>query len=330
MSINNTVHNKIINYSKNKPNMTLTVGTYSKGNEIITAFGYKGKQIEKTDSLYEIGSITKTFTASLLAKMIEMGKISLDDRIDRYIDLPPNNYYPTILQLATHRANYGAVPLNNLSQNIYWSRQNRMRQQNPLNGYDREWMKQTITKHARKKPAKNPRYNYSNFGYGVLGHILGIVGESTYSRLMTDFIENELGLSNTFCSAKPQKSLNGFLNEKGFPNWDWEDNALFAPGGCLNSTASDMLCWAKMNIYEERSYFALSQKLYPLPVGQMGLGWGYNKSNQMYSHNGGTGCFISVLRFQKQHEKAVVVLSNNRQPIGFPENGIASSLMKSL
>ena len=57
-------------------------------------------------TLYEIGSITKVYVASLLAKLVHEGKIRLEDSISDYFDLPDHRSYPTILDLATHTSGY--------------------------------------------------------------------------------------------------------------------------------------------------------------------------------------------------------------------------------
>ena len=65
-----------------------------------------GIVLPQEEHIYEIGSITKTFTSSLLSKAISEGKVSLDDSIDTYLDLQKKDYYPTIQRLVTHTSGY--------------------------------------------------------------------------------------------------------------------------------------------------------------------------------------------------------------------------------
>ena len=74
-------------YCKNKPHVALTIATHEKGVDAVRSYGDEGVPVAPETRAYEIGSISKVFLSTLLAKCVEEGELSLDDTIDRYIDL---------------------------------------------------------------------------------------------------------------------------------------------------------------------------------------------------------------------------------------------------
>lgn len=92
--------------TKNNENAVITVGIIQNGKACYTVYGKNAMVLPQTEHVYEIGSLTKTFTTSLLFKAISEGKISLDNHIDKYWDLPEKVYYPTIRRLITHTSGY--------------------------------------------------------------------------------------------------------------------------------------------------------------------------------------------------------------------------------
>ena len=85
----------------------ITVGTICNGKKSFTVYGADGFISEAKEYQYEIGSLTKTVTAALVAKLISENKIQLSDSIAKYLAFPTDKQYPTVLQLATHTAGYG-------------------------------------------------------------------------------------------------------------------------------------------------------------------------------------------------------------------------------
>ena len=92
--------------TKNNPDAMISVGIIQDGKASFTVYGEDGKELSPMLHTYEIGSITKTFTAAMIEKAIFEGKIGLDDPIDIYLPLSSGNHYPTIRQLLTHTSGY--------------------------------------------------------------------------------------------------------------------------------------------------------------------------------------------------------------------------------
>lgn len=90
---------------KGKKNITLTVGIENEGKRYITVYDANLNKRESQSELYEIGSLTKTFTASLISKMIYENKLSLNSRINDVIsNLNRDFTYPTVSELLTHNS----------------------------------------------------------------------------------------------------------------------------------------------------------------------------------------------------------------------------------
>lgn len=92
--------------TKDTPEATITVGIIKGGESWYTVYGKDGKILPEELHTYEIGSLTKTFTAALVNKAVTEGEISLSDTIDQYLSLPEGKKYPTIRELLTHTSGY--------------------------------------------------------------------------------------------------------------------------------------------------------------------------------------------------------------------------------
>jgi len=301
---------------KGKTNIKLTVGTLADGKQTIQTFGASG-EVPNESYVYEIGSITKTFTTSLLAKYIHEGKMSLDDSISKYIEGLDDGYYPTLKRLATHTAGYGYLPAT------IWAGV-RMLVLAPLFGsrnggimpdclkIDEEKMKKLLLEN--KKQDKDYPWAYSNFGIGLLGYAIGQVSGKGYFDTMDEFLAHELEMPNSYTGISPSKNLRGF-NKKNqdIGNWNFE-KTIMASAGDISATAEDMLQYAGKHMNEELPYLNLTHQKYTTvrkDKSYSGLAWiMMGENNQVIMHNGGTGAFDSLLVIDKQKKLAYVVLSN--------------------
>jgi len=320
---------------KGKKNLKLTVGYLTGNDSVIKMYNENGELDSFEKYYYEIGSITKTFTASLFSKYVFENKMSLSDSIQKYIgELTSNQYYPTLQRLATHSSGYsGTLPLNKRE---YFkiilgliSGRGDMKKNNPLN-MDFNKMKMLIEENKLKDA--NYSWKYSNFGMSLIGYALGIVSGKGYWDVMNDFIQNELALSDTYLGTL-KNNLHGYDNKNNdCENWKWNKDNLISSAGAISSTAEDMLKYAKINIYEDKPYLYLCHKKQGNGKKRydMGLGWFLlKKNNNVVSHGGGTGCFSSFLAYDKDKKVAAVVLANYRLGMNDDEN-IVVSLLESL
>ncbi|MDY0942412.1 MULTISPECIES: serine hydrolase [Priestia] len=92
---------------KGKKHLKLTVGYLTDNQSVIKIYNESGEIDSSKKYHYEIGSITKTFTVSLLSKYVSEKKLSINDPIQKYIEeLKENTYYPALLSLATHSSGF--------------------------------------------------------------------------------------------------------------------------------------------------------------------------------------------------------------------------------
>jgi CubicO group peptidase (beta-lactamase class C family) len=306
---------------RGKQHIKLTVGYLSNNSATIRVFDGNG-ETDNEDYVYEIASITKTFTASLLAKYLHEGKISLDDSIGTYIlGLEQNRYYPTIKRLITHTSGY--------ARRLPMSRTTLLKvvPKAVFSGVTNELLVSLLYMDEQKMKAilnntilsdKDYRWQYSNFGIALVGYAIGVISGKGYSATMDEFLANELGLPNSCSGTFSGKNLPGFNKKDAVGgNVEWGEN-LLRPAGDISSTAKDLLRYAEINFNDELPYLSVCHQKYAksnflysrLFDVDMGLGWLIGKKENLLLHGGDTAVFSSVLIVDKKHKAATVVLSN--------------------
>ena len=317
---------------KGKKHIKLTIGFIANDEKVIKVFN-ETEEIENKNYIYEIGSITKTFNASLLAKYIYEGKMSLDDSIQKYIDgLNISQHYPTLRRLATHTSGYSQrLPLNRYEFfKMLWNIILGFNQEDIPFDMDFEKMKECILENRLEN--KEYKWKYSNFGHALIGYALGVVSGKGYKDTMNEFLFKELGLTHTYSGTYSNKNLYGFnKRNKDCGNWDWGNN-LMSPAGSLSSTADDLLNYAMVNMLETKPYLSICYQKYAKISKKydMGLGWWlYKNDNNIICHGGDTGSFSSFLAVDRRNEIAVVVLGNYRFD-GISCSKIGDSILENL
>jgi CubicO group peptidase (beta-lactamase class C family) len=290
--------------TKNNDDAIITVGIIKDGNTSYTVYGANGKELSQKLHTYEIGSLTKTFTAAMISKAVKDGEIDLSATIDQYITLPEENDYPTIAELLTHTSGYKGYYLEQpmISNFIH--------DKNDFFGITRDMI---IRKAGKISLPGEYKFNYSNYGYAVLGIILENVYGGDYKTLMNQFLRTELKLSDTQISEQ-----NGDLGKY----WDWNDDDAYLAAGGITSNITDMLAYAQM-LLDKYEYFADCQaslmvidasteeyKMLGINMDEIGMAWIIDNENNIIWHNGGTDDYNSYLGFDPESGTAVVVLSN--------------------
>lgn len=301
-----SVPTMIQEYTKDKSDVKLTIGVLKAGKTDFKVFGSNSKELEPVEYEYEIGSISKTFNASILCKAIADGLIDINEPISKYLPLDLDTFYPTVLSLATHTSGYGEYPfssselskkeLEKLDYDFY---------KNKINIYQGINQTEVISK-IRSHVLENKSYDweYSNFGSAVLGTVLCEVYNITYKTMAENFIKNDLGLEQT-------RLGNGTGNLTNYWSWN-DDDTYFAAGGYV-STVTDLLKYGQMHMNNSPEYLAFSHKTYQTfekDGFSMGLGWIIDPETNYLWHNGGTSSYQSFLGIDQDNKTVVVVLSN--------------------
>lgn len=320
--------NEMIAYAtEGNAEAVIAVGIVKDGKTDITFYGEDGMILEDKGYEFEIGSITKTFTTSLLCRQIYENKMSLDDSIDMYIDLPEKDYYPTLDKMVTHTSGYKGHYMNKqLRSNIL------DKEGNDYNGITDAMIIEQLG-NANLKNKAYP-YKYSNFGMSVVGLAIAENLESDFSTVMKDFIENDLNLPNTYLS-------DGTGNMDGY--WQWDENDAYMPAGAVISTTQDMVQYLQLHMNEDIEYLALghekitdvsvSNYMYDklnINISAMGMGWVIDEKNNIIWHNGGTSNFNTYLGFDSKSGIGVVILSNSSPYYRIPSTVMGARLIMDL
>ncbi|HET9055889.1 MAG TPA: serine hydrolase [Chitinophagaceae bacterium] len=319
-SLPEEVRNNIKVRIENGINTGIVVGIIDADGSHYYSYGVKSKKsMEPVNeySVFEIGSITKTFTGILLADMVIKGEVNLDDPLQKY--LPAGVTAPTrngmsinLVHLANHTSSLPGMPDNFKPANPA----------NPFADYSEKQLYDFLNTYKLTRDIGS-KYEYSNYAAGLLGHVMATKKELTYEKLMINVIASPLKLYNTRITLTPKMKANlamGHNEGVEVENWDF---TTLAGAGAFRSTAVDMLKYLAVNMG------IIKSKLYPAmqlshrnsreeggnPM--VGLGWHkiVSPGLEIIWHNGGTGGYRAFVGFIKGGEKGVVVLSNSNTSV---------------
>lgn len=265
------------------------------------------------DSLFEIGSITKTFTATLLADMAERGELALTNLIQDY--LPAGVTAPV----------YGAqrIPITLTHLSAHRSGLPRMAEDlpgdgtlNPFEGSTTVHMYDFLDRY-RLTRQPGSQYEYSNVAVGLLGQLLARLRGVDYEALLRERLTEVLGLKDTVIRLSPEQESRAVVPYHGavrYPVWDM---GAFDSAGGLRSSAREMMTYLKYNlgIIDSPLHAAMTNahqpRFFVRPGTEIGLGWftanlGETKA---VTHDGQTGAFSTFAGFLPGERRAVVTLS---------------------
>lgn len=307
-------------------NALITVGKIQDGESSWVVYGKNGEILPQKAYTYEIGSLTKTFTAAALYKAYLDGKLGLDDSIDRYIDLPTGRGYPTIKRLITHTSGYSGWYFETpMTENFFKNR-------NDFYGVTDEMTAARLGK--IKLENKDYPFLYSNFGFAAAGLVLENVYGTDYTDFINGFARNELGLKNT--------RITDNSGDAG-DYMQWSTGGAYLPAGALVSDIDDMLEYARINTDGSREYLTKahealtdvtndnpSYRKMGLITDAVGAAWMIDRENGFIWHNGGTDSQNCYLSMDIESGNAVVILSNQKPSYKIPATIIGPKLLKEM
>jgi len=274
--------------------------------------------------IFEIGSITKVFTATLLADMALAGEVALDDPVQMHLPdhvrLAQRGRPITLADLSSHVSGLSRLPpgfLRSLT---------KQQRSNPYADFGVDDLYRAVGAVRLRRPP-GAKVRYSNFGAGLLGAVLARHAGTSYEQLVQGRICVPLGLRGTSIDV-PAAKLGRFADghdRRGRAAAHWDALAL-AGAGALRSTVADMLVFIRLQLGAPAGRLAEAAKLTqetragrPGP-GTVGLGWHGQQRNRTSSrtmlwHNGGTGGFHSFCGFITETQTGVIVLSNSARSV---------------
>jgi len=266
------------------------------------------------DTVFEIGSITKVFTALLLADMIERQEVALDDPVSKY--LPPTVTVPsrngraiTLADLTTHTSGLPRIPSNMDATSL----------ENPYAGYDTARLYAFLAGYQLPRDP-GAQWEYSNLGAGLLGVALTQRAGMTYEQLVKTRILDPLGMKSSAITltADARSRLatphDESLNAVGL----WDLNAL-AGAGALRSTADDLLTFAAANaglidtpLQKAMVRMRASRRPGQAARVEQAMGWIVVKptGTEIFMHDGGTHGFRSSIAVDPSNKRAAVAWAN--------------------
>ena len=265
------------------------------------------KFIENRDKIFEIGSITKVLTATVLASLVKEGKIKLTDTVNHFYPFTFNkNSVLTFQSLANHSSGLPRLPSNLIF----------LDQSNPYKHYNKNYLENYLSNIIEVKNENKNNYTYSNLGFAVLGFTLGLSQGKDFEQLLQEKVLDKYNMNQSYIGINQSinKNLVKGQDAKGLitPNWDF--NIFFGAGGVL-STAEDLSKFAQAQFDKQNCELTLT-RIPTFTANQdmkIGLGWHILKmqnGNDLFTHNGGTGGYSSSILVNVEDHTAVIVLSN--------------------
>jgi D-alanyl-D-alanine carboxypeptidase len=299
--------------------------------KVIASRGYGMANIErgirvKPDTMFQIASTTKPFTAMSVMMLVEEGKISLDEKAIKYLPWIPAIYSDvTVRQLLSHTSGINRD----------------VRTANVDNFSIDEFKKRFAVAPMSFKPGE--RWEYSNNGYILLGLIIEAVSAKPFGEFLAQSITKPLGMKNTKYNEPPDEKI-----KNRAVGYDWLENSFRRSphffggytGGAIISSATDLAKWVRALDSEKLlKKSSLEQMWTPVKLGngqplifefrgdQSGYGFGWfitsYKGRKLLTHGGTVSGFSSqIMRFVEDDNLTIIVLTNSKSGedrIGYAE-----------
>ena len=264
------------------------------------------------DTAFEVGSISKTMTAVILAGLIEEGRLALNDPLSKILptgtELPEFDDQPIRLRhLVTHSSGLPALP-------------SRMQVSNPANPYASLTERQLLDSLADVELSRAPgsAFEYSNFAMMVLSYGLAHYTGKSFDELLTQYVTAPSGMARTYTQSRPegvQAAQGHTQNGSATGPWDFAVNTNGVGG--VRASLDDMIRYAQANLGSTtsdaaRHFQATHAEIASLDGTTIGMNWIHVPlgGRKLLMHEGGTGGFSSLLALDPEAKRAVVILSD--------------------
>ncbi|WP_069130290.1 serine hydrolase domain-containing protein [Rhodohalobacter halophilus] len=267
------------------------------------------ESIDNHDRVFEIGSISKVFTSTLLAHAIHDSAISADQTVRDVLDVEmAGNPDFTFLQLSNHTSGLPRLP-GGYTFNFLWN------MDNPYKIFDEVELKSYLKNDLTLSRDPGEAHRYSNLGAGLLGFFLSELENISYEDLLQRKIFEPMGMNrSTTDRENVEEYLVSGVTKRGGSATNWDLADLAGAGGIL-STAEDLSRFIRSNFNPDDPVLSLQRE----PTFQVSdnmdvaMGWfilNRDSGAKWYWHNGGTGGYRSSIVMDPDQKIGVVVLSN--------------------
>jgi len=264
----------------------------------------------KPGDLFRIGSVTKQMSAAGLLKLVEMGKVSLDDPLTKFVPGYPNGDKVTVLMLLNHTSgirSYTSLPGYMAGEPIR-----------------RDLTTAQMIEVFKDQPpefAPGERWNYNNSGYVLVGAVIEAASGMAWHEWLDEALFKPLGMTNTGYGHESEfsrRQVKGYTEKDGKPI-PMMVLSMTQPhaAGAIVSTVDDLLKWNRA-LHEGRVLGEATYSRMITPAGAAAApGYGFGISNQLIRtagalhHNGGIFGFSSTLFYVPGPDITVAVLKND-------------------
>lgn len=320
-------------YPSNGPGAVVLV---AKNGKVLyrNAFGKANLELDvpmKPENVFELGSITKQFTAVSILQLMEQGKLSLEDPLSKYIPDYPSGDDIKIHHLLNHTSgikSYTDIPsFQDLARN----------DMTPTELI-------AVTKNEPMDFSPGEKYKYNNSAYILLGFLIENIAGVSYEDYIQKNILTPLGMKNSFYGSKskliPNRASGYQAFGDGYKNADYLSMTLPYAAGSLMSTVDDMLLWNQAIhnntlISEKSKQLAFSN--YKRNDGKpiyYGYGWAVNEiaGTPTLEHGGGIFGYTTSGVFAPKENLYVIVLTNTtaKSPDNLALQAMAAVINKQL
>jgi CubicO group peptidase (beta-lactamase class C family) len=322
-SLDTVVHQSVLPFMNQQSKVGISIGVFNKGEKAF--YNYGTTQLEKPElptnrTLYEIGSITKTFMGTLLAQAVKDHKLKMNDDIRMYLSgsYPNLEFKGSPIRLYQLVSHISGLPFFMPDSPILFKNPNYDSLPFVITRIQQNYSKQQFLEDLHKvklDTVPGYQFHYSNVGPQVLKFILESVYNKPLDKILENYICRPLAMGNTnivFTKNNTRLLAKGY-NEKGIPmpynppNYD-------AAGG-IYSNVTDMLYYLKFHLNELDEVVALSHMITTGKINDyaVGLNWqeklNLDKKRKIWQ-SGGTFGFSSYCVVYPELDIAMVLLTN--------------------
>lgn len=289
------------------------------------------RTLENKDKAFEIGSITKIFTSTLLANFVLNKELGLDSTVNKYFDFTfHDNHTFTFRELANHTSGLPNLPSNIRFAAIF-------NPKNPYKNYDEQKLNEYLKDDISLDYPKGSKSEYSNLGVGLMSYAMRKYSGMSFEQLVKGKIFDKYDMKHSSTEKSNIAAIViGGLDDKGRPTPNWEPGVLIGAGG-IYSTVEDLSKFALAQFDSTNSELALTREktFQENEYRDVGLGWfivNRKSGDKWYWHNGGTGGYSTSMVIDVKKKNAVIVLANISSYHQHFENidKLCFSLMKTL
>ncbi|MDX6188959.1 serine hydrolase domain-containing protein [Flavobacterium sp. Fl-318] len=276
------------------------------------AFGKANLELNvamQPDFVFEIGSMTKQFTAVSILMLVEQGKLKLDDEITKFIpDYPTNGNSITIHHLLIHTSGIKDFTSMKAIKDIAKS----------------DLSPKELVDFFKNEPVDfkpGEQYKYCNSGYVLLGYIIEMVSGKTFGEFIDENIFKKIDMNNTYYASHEKVIKNrasGYRDREGYVNAPYISFSIPYASGSIISNVEDLLKWQNAIAAHTLLSLATTAKVftnYQLNNGtktDYGYGWHIDavKGKLVYEHGGSIFGFKSMGVYEPASKIYVIGLSN--------------------